>query len=442
MLSLKITPPIAFLSSRQNTIQPVLEWDVRGQGSVCFWYKANNKGKWRPAIFDTDDPNTPRTFSNATGSSYLGIHGTTEGRDLGVGRYVFLGYLDATMNPNSDPTLTDPEPLVRAELAVLRDSATLLQDLEDWGNTGTQIDAFAHGIPAQNSDGHPIPGGGKQTYAVLRVDTWEPQHPDDLLDGQPYPPGWSDFVALDPNSPDYVVPLTPPQPTAYDALALDHLPIAIASRYFLPGQPYWALLLVYTEDGEWQVKKKQLTMHHRRVEITFREISITDDGCDGDGRAYFHWWVVDQDLIARFYRTGTIPISDRPSPGEEWKEHVALSTYIPEQDTPLVLGPYSVTENKYNRCCILTRAIVKHATDIDGKSGNIDAELGAVGTAAPDVLSLQAFLEFRIGADVETFEGVRFTIPAENVNPDDDNNEFAYEIRGLYSVDYVPVPHP
>jgi len=433
MASLQISPPIAFLKTEQNLLSPVpvLRWDITGEPAVYFWYKKNNKGRWRAAIYDTD-PDVPHKFSDPTDSSELGQRNGNRDKEWGPGRYVFVAFTDSILNPNDNPNLDDPTPLFRLNFVILRDSTTLLQDTpEDWGSTGTQINAYAHGVP-----------NAKPTFAVLRVDTMEPQRPGGTVTGAaggaPYPPSWLDFPRLDPGAPGYVAPITAPRPTSQQDLAPTHVPITVASKYFLPGQSYWALLLVYTENGEWQVKKGRVKMMRRIVEITFREISIDNDGAYGEGKAYFHWWVVDRDLVAKSYRTGTIPIHDQPVPGEEWKEHIGLSTYIPEEDTPLRLGPHEVSEDKFNRCLILTRAIGKHTTGTDDKSGNVKVEL-TVGTVPPEGEILEgAGLEFPIGADKERFEGKRFFMEAANVNDDDDSNEFRYTIRGLYSVDYEP----
>jgi hypothetical protein len=435
MASLQIAPSIAFLPAGTNTTRPVLRWDITGEPAVYFWFKKNNEGRWRAAIYDTN-PDIPHAFSAPTDSSVLGQRNNPNDGNLGVGRYVILGMPDER-SPNDNPQLDDPKPLFRIEVVILRDAAALLQDTdEQWGNTGTQIDALARGtVPAK--------GDPKKTYAVLRVDTMEPKRPTGNVSGttDPYPTSWLDFPNPDPSSP--LPPLAPPRPTSQQGLSVDHHPISIASRKFLPGQKYWALLLVYTEDGEWQVRTKQLKMFQRIVEITFREISISNDGAFNDGRAFFHWWVVDRELVTKGYGTPTLPISDRPSPGEEWKEHIGLSTYIPEKETPLKLGPYSVAEDRFNRCLILTRAIGKHPTGTDDKSGNVRVEL-SVGTEPPDdAFELSnAALDFPIGSANESFENKRFFVEAANVNPDDDDNEFAYALYGLYSVDYQPEPEP
>lgn len=407
MLSLNISPPAAFLKQGQNFIQPVLTWDVTGQGAVCFWV-SRNQSAWAPLFPDSHDGSLP------TEESQAGSKPITNG--LAVGHYRFLGYLRQASNPNYDATLSDPEPLVRAELNILRDGTTLLQDSpEQFGASGTQINSYARGI-----------AGGEPTYAVLRVDRSEPVHPADLLpDGSPYPTSWLDFPSPDPNA------ITPPQPTAYELPAVDHN-IGVASRYFLPGQSYWALLLVYTEDGRWQVRKGKLTMYRRSVQIVLKEISISNDGGLGDTKASFKIWVVDRDMFASSCFLSTRPISDRPDPGSEWMEHIALSV---DCQVPIDMGPYAVSEDKYNRCAILTRAIGKHPTGTDDISGNVRPQPGAT---PPDVFSYEALLRFPIGQSIESFDDKKFTIPAANVNPDDRDNEFAYEVRGTYSVSYEP----
>jgi hypothetical protein len=321
-----------------------------------------------------------------------------------------LGFLRPESDPNYDSTLTDPEPLVRAELTILRDETTLIRS-QEYGATGTQVNWYPR-------------GNGDPTYAVLRVDRSEPMPPSGLLDGSPYPPSWLDFPSPDPNA------ITAPQPAAYQLPSVDHN-IGVASRYFLPGQSYWALLLLYTDDGRWQVEKRKLTMLKRVIQIILKEISISDDGGYGDTKASFKIWVVDRDGYAHACFLSTRPISDRPDPGNEWMEHIALSS---DCQVPIDIGPYELSEDRYNRCAILTRAIGKHPTGTDDISGNVRPQPGSV---PPDVVSLEALLRFPVGADIESFDDKRFAIPAANVNPDDRDNEFTYEVRGTYSISYV-----
>jgi hypothetical protein len=154
MPSLQISPPIAFLKPEQNFILPVpvLRWDITGEPAVYFWYKKNNQGRWKAAIYD--NPNTPHRFTDPTDSSDLGQRNGTGGKQWDIGRYEFLGYSD-TQDPNN--SVYDPNPpIVRAELVVLRGSATLLQDTsEPWGVSGTQIDALAQGFVQHTDPGDP-----------------------------------------------------------------------------------------------------------------------------------------------------------------------------------------------------------------------------------------------------------------------------------------------
>jgi hypothetical protein len=78
----------------------------------------------------------------------------------------------------------------------------------------------------------------------------------------------------------------------------------------------------------------------------------------------------------------------------------------------------------------------------------VKVELGAAGDPAPaDLLNNVVDLEnvplsFPVGADVESFGDLTpphsFVVPTENVNDEDPDNEFDYEIRGVYSVSYEP----
>jgi hypothetical protein len=205
------------------------------------------------------------------------------------------------------------------------------------------------------------------------------------------------------------------------------------ARPLLPGTDYWATLLVFDAAGRWQSVKQPFTTRKRTVEIILQEIHIIDDGSPGHNDASFRLWICEGDTFVSACALPEQEISDRPSPGEEYMEHIGLSAACV---VPLRFGPSAVTAER-RRVSILTRGIAKSTFGKDDISGNFDPDNGF-----PDNPPLQssirdhAFLYLPAGPD-EALDEAEFTTYADPLNNPDDN-EFSYEVIGVYSVKYDP----
>jgi hypothetical protein len=206
-----------------------------------------------------------------------------------------------------------------------------------------------------------------------------------------------------------------------------------ASDVLLPGNDYWATLLLLGEDGTWQSRKKQFTTRKRTVEILLKEIHIINDGSPGHNQASFRLWVCEGNSFANACALSEREISDRPSPGEEYMEYIALSA---DCQIPIRFGPSLVTRDR-QRVSVLTRGIAKSTIGHDDISGNFAPDNGFPANP-PFEESIQddAFLYLPVGVR-EQVEEADFSTYAEPLNNPGDN-EFEYEVIGTYSVTYEP----
>lgn len=213
--------------------------------------------------------------------------------------------------------------------------------------------------------------------------------------------------------------------------------LEVASAAMLPGHPYFALLLVFGKDGAWEQRVISFTAKQRRVAISLEEIWIINDGDYGHNTASFRVWVAEGPKIVA---EGHIPereITDRPSPGEEFMEHIPLYPFI---SAPIVLGPSVIYDgdNAHARnrsVAILTRGIASVTVGTDDISGNFLP--GPASNAYPDEFQGTIFpgahLRFPIGRTHETVDDRQFSTRAI---PLTGGNEFTYEVSGRYTVTY------
>lgn len=246
-----------------------------------------------------------------------------------------------------------------------------------------------------------------RTQAVMQVGRSEPQTTEDGVDVLPNPLG-----------------------TVEEEFADSHS-LLFASEILLPGTDYWATLLLIGEDGTWQSKQMPFTTLKRKVEILLKEIHIINDGSPGENDASFKLWVCEGDTFINACALAEREISDRPSPGEEYKEYIALSA---DCDIPIRFGPWEVTRNR-QRVSVLTRGIAKSTFGADDISGNFDPTNGfPANPPHQEDIQSQAFLFFPVGLG-ETVEEDDLSTYAEPLN-NPDSNEFTYEVTGTYSVTY------
>lgn len=298
-------------------------------------------------------------------------------------------------DPNANAALDDPPPVARATTYGLRKevASPLLTD-QEFGPTGTSFNWY--------------PNTSVPTYAQMHVGRVEPEMTTD---------GVHVFAA--------------PLETAFEDFT-DRHQLRVASERLLPGNPFFATLLLVAKDGRWMSLAVPFTTWKRTVEVLLKEIRILNDGAPGDNTASFRIWVCEGNTFVSACHLPEREISDRPDPGEEYKEYIGLSA---ECELPIRFGPSVVTRDT-RRVSILTRGIASVTVGRDDRSGNFNPNNGfPANPPTEDQIFDDAFLPFPVGASQETIEEGEFQTFAVPLTKD---NEFSYEVNGVYSVTYEP----
>ena len=379
--SIKITPnPVKILVDEgQDTGSAQVTY--RSPDTEPVLWERTSSGRWRRRIISTYSGNFPL--------------------ELRAGQvYEVLMYEREDVDPNV--AIDDPAPPVaRGTVAAIeKRTPTSLSEGEESGAGGTYFSWYPR---------HP----SIKTQAIMQIGRDEPQQDDDGV---------------------YV--LDNPIGTVDHGFSTFH-ELVFASDAILPGTAYWATLLLIGEGGGWQSKSLAFTTKLREVEILLQEIRIINDGSPGHNRASFRLWVCEGDTFASACALSEREISDRPSPGKEYMEHLALSA---DCAIPIKIGPAAVPPER-QRVSILTRGIAKSTVGHDDISGNFDPTNDF--PANPPLLESiagDAFLYLPVGPD-ETVEEADFWTYAKPLNNPGDN-EFTYEVIGVYSVTYEDAPQP
>ncbi|MCC7024313.1 MAG: hypothetical protein IT338_15920 [Thermomicrobiales bacterium] len=376
--SIKISPTPVMILVDQGEDTGAARVSYRTDEPASFLWERTLGGSWQ---------------RRSTGSSSASSGGWPIQLEVGA-IYQVLMYAREDADPNV--AIDDPvSPVARATTAGLakRTPAALVTS-EETGVGGTYFGWY----PRTDN---------VRTQAVLQVGSAEPRATEEGVDVLPNPLG-----------------------TVEEEFADSHA-LLFASELLLPGNDYWATLLLIGEDGTWQSKKMPFTTRKRTVEILLKEIHIINDGSPGENDASFRLWVCEGDTFINACALTEREISDRPSPGEEYKEYIALSA---DCDIPIRFGPSLVSRNR-QRVAVLTRGIARSTFGADDISGNFDPTNGfPTNPPHQEDIQSQAFLYLPVGP-AETVEEDDLSTYAEPLN-NPGSNEFTYEVTGTYSVTY------
>jgi hypothetical protein len=211
-----------------------------------------------------------------------------------------------------------------------------------------------------------------------------------------------------------------------------------ASRAYLPGNPYHALLRVSDQHGNWDAEHRPFTMWKRKIDVVLDQIHIVDDGADGDTTASFKVWVLHGARLKNQFDVPEQTISDSPSPGDVSEEVIRFADISPDVD--VTIAPHIVSTSGNNRndtLGILTRGIAA-ATFSDHISGDFlpgpPLEPGDPSDLFSGTLDPGTLFDFPIGRDVEVVQALPFSVRAL---PKGDH-EFTYDVTVAISVDYTP----
>jgi hypothetical protein len=217
--------------------------------------------------------------------------------------------------------------------------------------------------------------------------------------------------------PDGVVRLRAPLHTVFDDLVpfgVNHnLLVESFERSIMPGNEFHALVLAMDAFGNWDVHTETFTTRLRTVTIDFDEIHIVNDGVPGDGVGHFSISVSVfpgplPEVICAF---GPMDISDRPDPGEEFKEHIPLADRCPR----FVLPPTQVTNPNFH-VALETRGRVETTFGQDDIARNFREEI-------PFPEGIREEVQDR------PFQTTAF--------PEDSDDEFTYAVKTRVTVEYV-----
>ena len=377
--SLRITPSPIFILVDKGQDTGRAQVTYRSPDVEPVLWERTNGSRWQRRIISTFSGNYPI--------------------ELQAGQvYEVLMYDREDVDPNV--AIDDPAPPVArtAVAAIVKRTPADLLESEEHDAGGTYVSWYPR-------------TGPNMTRAIMQVGRTEPQQDGDGVFQMANPLG---TLTSDPTNLHQLV---------------------FVGEAILPGNDYWASLLLFTDEGDWQSLSIPFTTLLRKVEILLQEIHVINDGSPGHNRASFRLWVCEGDTFASACALSEREITDRPSPGEEYMEHLALSA---DCALPVKIGPSAVPKER-RLVSVLTRGIAKSTLGEDDISGNFDPT-----NSFPDNPPLlesingDAFLYFPTGLN-ETLEDAEFWSYANPLNNPGDN-EFTYEVIGSYSVTYEAAP--
>ena len=313
------------------------------------------------------------------------------------GRYQVALYAERDANPNNSEDLSDPEPLfVKSAVAIRKEGPSpLIQGIPEQGPTGTSYTWS--------------PITAIETFRIMHVGEDPPtQNPNEP------------FVINDPIGSTRGGPST-------------NLSLEFASQSLLPGNAYWATLLVFDGAGRWESRKVNFRLWKRTVTIKLDEIRIIEDGADGNRDATLRVWVCAGNTFVSSCEFIDIRISDLPDPGKGFMETIGLTGVC---DDEIIIAPNQVQEEK-RRIYILTRGIGDSGLfETDDIVGNFEVT-NSFPDVTPDLnhVNPDAFLHFPVGANQEAVENRQFSSFTEPQNNGGDNT-FSYQITARYWVTY------
>jgi hypothetical protein len=215
-----------------------------------------------------------------------------------------------------------------------------------------------------------------------------------------------------------------PLVAGFDALNTVH---DLTLEPLMPGNDFFALVLVVDADGKWEEFVVDFTTKQRRVTVDFSEMFIINDGAvSGIGQAEFHIWVREGNRTIRSFFFGDVDNFDITT-----GDHIPLG---PLGVTPTVIGPKKTTLDNFD-VGILIRGLCSHEIAANEPTSNYFGSQffpdDPSGNATIDTPSLAQFT-FPTGA-IELVTKRPFPV---HTYSQVDGDLFNFNVTSLFTVEY------